>query len=575
MNNHIHPQSRKRKNPEASNRRNDSDYYLSNKNTYCPNFELDKKSNVTAISSENNENAKHRKMGIIKITQCYSVLKALISHSLGWIFDRPVDPIALNIPDYFNIISNPMDLGTVKDRLERKYYVSSDEFAADVKLTFSNAMRYNPPGNFVHEAAKDLDKLFSTKWKALEAKQKKECQIPSQQKSNRNSNQVLPKAPPCNSYSSSNKILTSSEKVNLQSTLEKYSRRNCPQQLLNFLQKVGVHCHSEKRISINMDSVDDETLWELHQIVKGVGKAGPRKAAESLKGLPRLSKECNKGMKGTNVIRLTTRSKGSMASTITDDCTKSSQSCFNTDITFSHKSNIERSLSDDSIKSSARCSVTNYSTKATLDHYPNSKENSRNDSTCTAIVDDVPHSPVSCVQGTDYACEVHAQLSPTKALRAAMLKSRFADTILKAMQKTYQNNDARCDPEQMRREKEKLKKQQQEEKQKIEAEIKAAETAAEMKAKAKQLRREKERQEARLALEKMERTADFFEGSIYSKELANLAYPEKQVNEYMVAKFMFFSGKQSPLAKLGFLIKDDKEDDEFDGCADIEDGEII
>lgn len=32
------------------------------------------------------------------------------------------------------------------------------------------------------------------------------------------------------------------------------------------------------------------------------------------------------------------------------------------------------------------------------------------------------------------------QLSPTKALRAAMLKSRFADTIIKAQQKTLLNH---------------------------------------------------------------------------------------------------------------------------------------
>ncbi|CAM9690391.1 unnamed protein product, partial [Laminaria digitata] len=32
-------------------------------------------------------------------------------------FRTPVDPKAMNIPDYFQIVKNPMDLGTVSERL--------------------------------------------------------------------------------------------------------------------------------------------------------------------------------------------------------------------------------------------------------------------------------------------------------------------------------------------------------------------------------------------------------------------------------------------------------------------------
>lgn len=31
-------------------------------------------------------------------------------------FRTPVDPKAMNIPDYFQIVKNPMDLGTVRAR---------------------------------------------------------------------------------------------------------------------------------------------------------------------------------------------------------------------------------------------------------------------------------------------------------------------------------------------------------------------------------------------------------------------------------------------------------------------------
>jgi len=99
--------------------------------------------------------------------QCATILKSLMSHPYSWVFSKPVDPVALNIPDYFTIISHPMDFGTIKTKLERNIYLGTEEFADDVRLTFSNAMKYNPPSNDVHLMAKELCKIFDRKWKDL------------------------------------------------------------------------------------------------------------------------------------------------------------------------------------------------------------------------------------------------------------------------------------------------------------------------------------------------------------------------------------------------------------------------
>ncbi|XP_061352234.1 transcription factor GTE12-like [Gastrolobium bilobum] len=101
---------------------------------------------------------------------CTAILKSLTSHRHGWAFNMPVDPVALIIPDYFTVISHPMDLGTIKSKLEKNIYFSIEEFAADVRLTFSNAMAYNPPMNVVHLMATELKKIFERKWKDLEKK---------------------------------------------------------------------------------------------------------------------------------------------------------------------------------------------------------------------------------------------------------------------------------------------------------------------------------------------------------------------------------------------------------------------
>lgn len=60
------------------------------------------------------------------------VLKDLMDHEFGWVFNSPVDPVALGIPDYFTIVKHPMDLGTVKKRLEAGFYRLPEVFANQV-----------------------------------------------------------------------------------------------------------------------------------------------------------------------------------------------------------------------------------------------------------------------------------------------------------------------------------------------------------------------------------------------------------------------------------------------------------
>ncbi|CAL5441026.1 unnamed protein product [Camellia sinensis] len=73
----------------------------------------------------------------------------------------------LNIPDYLTVIKHPMDLGTIKSKIASSEYSSVLEFVADVRLTFSNAMTYNPPGNDFHIIADTLSKFFEARWKVI------------------------------------------------------------------------------------------------------------------------------------------------------------------------------------------------------------------------------------------------------------------------------------------------------------------------------------------------------------------------------------------------------------------------
>lgn len=99
------------------------------------------------------------------------VLLKLIEHpNNGGLFNSPVDPEALGIPDYYSVISRPMDLGTVRQRLEAGEYGNLQHLSEDICLVFENAQRYNPVGHAVHTAARRMMEDFLAEIKRLVSK---------------------------------------------------------------------------------------------------------------------------------------------------------------------------------------------------------------------------------------------------------------------------------------------------------------------------------------------------------------------------------------------------------------------
>ena len=78
----------------------------------------------------------------------------------AWPFYQPVDAEALGLTDYHTIIKKPMDLGTVKEKLESGQYRRAQDFASDVRLIFYNCYKYNPPDHDVVGMCKQLQQVF-------------------------------------------------------------------------------------------------------------------------------------------------------------------------------------------------------------------------------------------------------------------------------------------------------------------------------------------------------------------------------------------------------------------------------
>lgn len=102
-----------------------------------------------------------------QLKYCGTVLRGLKRHSMAPAFLVPVDPIALNIPDYFNIIKEPMDLSLITQRYESGEYKTPQDFESDIRLMLRNCFTYNHPDSAVTKMGRALEKYFDGSYAKL------------------------------------------------------------------------------------------------------------------------------------------------------------------------------------------------------------------------------------------------------------------------------------------------------------------------------------------------------------------------------------------------------------------------
>jgi len=92
------------------------------------------------------------------------ILAKILAKRESELFREPVDWESLGLTDYLVVIKTPMDLGTVKKRMERGGYRRMEDCAADIRLIWSNSMLYNAPGSLVYNRAKTLSYFWEAHW---------------------------------------------------------------------------------------------------------------------------------------------------------------------------------------------------------------------------------------------------------------------------------------------------------------------------------------------------------------------------------------------------------------------------
>lgn len=142
----------------------------------------------------------HQEMALPHVKYAQNTIRSLKSRREAAAFLQPVDPIALNVPHYTQVIRHPMDLGTIDQKLaltayhlkggasapqnrmsdklkhaidagrvdaERDWYRQVDAFERDVFLVFDNCRTFNGPDHIFTKNAEVLRGVFEKQRKGL------------------------------------------------------------------------------------------------------------------------------------------------------------------------------------------------------------------------------------------------------------------------------------------------------------------------------------------------------------------------------------------------------------------------
>ncbi|KAL6494373.1 hypothetical protein OROGR_031173 [Orobanche gracilis] len=562
---------------------------------------------------------------VVLMKQCDALLTRLMAHPQGWVFNEPVDIVKHNIPDYFDVIKHPMDLGTVQSKLLTNQYSNPKDFSADVRLIFKNAMTYNPIGHAVHIMADTMSKFFEMRWKPIEKKIMSMVDSSTASKSSvieTESAYLPPTKKQKTTYAENNvkekdkRVMSDDEKQKLGADLEELLEE-LPDNIISFLKESSSNCNqvSEDEIEIEIDTFSDENLFTLRKLLDDLLLEKQKKQTTLEPCKIEMQKE--PGFNSSSIQPCAADEDVDIG--INDPPPASSCPPVKTDENVNRmKNKCSSSRSSDNVSGSSSSDTDSGSSASKLDGDkslvlasivngiadPKIKEKER-DPMDPSVEDFLngngeQHTELNpssveprCHQEGESASP-ERQVSPDKLYRAALLRGRFADIIIKAQENSVEKGE-RPDPEKLKRERDEIERRRKEEKARLQAEAKAAELArkkSEAKAAAEARRkRELEREAARQALLKMEKTVEINESSQFMEDLEmfrsaqdeplqsfiQAASPENTINGLGSFKFQASS---NPLEQLGLYMKNDEEEEEIepqsslDALNDPEEGEI-
>ncbi|KAJ3560885.1 hypothetical protein NPX13_g9151 [Xylaria arbuscula] len=89
-------------------------------------------------------------------------VKKVKHYAINQWFLAPVDPVALNIPNYFKVIKKPMDLAKMTEKNYDGEYKTMKDIEKDMRLIVHNSEIFNGPDHDVSNQARQLEELLKS-----------------------------------------------------------------------------------------------------------------------------------------------------------------------------------------------------------------------------------------------------------------------------------------------------------------------------------------------------------------------------------------------------------------------------
>lgn len=237
-----------------------------------------------------------------------SIFRQITQHKWAWPFMQPVDVEGLGLDDYYEVIDRPMDFSTIKNQMEAKDgtgYKHVRDICSDVRLIFTNAMKYNDEKSDVHDMAKTLLGKFEEKWeqllpKVIEEEKRREEEV-AQAQANMQLAQLAAHAKIAKDLSNElyevdthleelrEKVVKKCRKISVEdkrkigTALSKLS----PEDLRKALEIVARNNPNfpldDEEVNLDMDAQNELTLWRLKLFVKDALEAQGKSSGKGQK----------------------------------------------------------------------------------------------------------------------------------------------------------------------------------------------------------------------------------------------------------------------------------------------------
>lgn len=105
------------------------------------------------------------------LNEVKELFKRLKEHNMAFIFLQPIEEVMMSVPEYGQVIKNPIDMNKIEKKLEENRYQYLEDFFSDMELMLTNCKAFNNnKKHWVYKTCVAFEDFFVGNWKKLNQK---------------------------------------------------------------------------------------------------------------------------------------------------------------------------------------------------------------------------------------------------------------------------------------------------------------------------------------------------------------------------------------------------------------------